>query len=135
MSKREDAEKVVVGAVVVGAVVRRRPEEVVREMAEIAKCDRARMAAQAEQALPRTLHLRETRWSGRRPIKWRQINPVPPPSPEERQIAAVRQRERAEEEKQFLENEARIFGRPRTPTPPRKGEDPYGFAKWAQRRY
>ena len=130
MSKREDAEKVVVGS-----VARRRPEEVVEEMAEIAKADRSRMAAQAAQALPRAFHLRETRWSSHRPIKWRPINPATPPSPEERQIAAVKQLEHAEEERRFLDNEAKVFGRPRAPTPPRKGEDPYGFAKWAQRRY
>ena len=130
MSTREDAEKVVVGA-----VVRRRSEEVVEEMAEIAKGERTRMAAQAAQALPKTLRLRETNWSDRRPIKGRPVNPVPPPSPEQLRIAAVRRREHAEEERRFLDNGARIFGHPRTPTPPRAGEDPYGFAKWAQRRY
>ena len=131
MSAREDTEKVVVGT-----VVRRRSKDVVKEMAEIAKGEKTRIAAQAAQALPRTLRLREAKWSDLRPIKLRKpINPVPPPSPEQLRIAAVQRRERTKEERRFLDNEAKVFGRPRTPTPPRAGEDPYGFAKWAQRRY
>ena len=131
MSAREDTEKVVVGT-----VVRRRSNDVVKEMAKIAKGEKTRIAAQAAQALPKTLRLRDTKWSDLRPIKLRKpINPVPPPSPEQLRIAAVQRRERTKEERRFLDNEAKVFGRPRTPTPPRAGEDPYGFAKWAQRRY
>ena len=130
MSAREDTEKVVVGT-----VVRRRSKDVVKEMAEIAKGEKTRIAAQAAQALPRTLRLREAKWSDLRPIKLRKpINPVPPPSEEQLRVAAVRRREQTEEERRFLDNEARLFGRPKAPTPPRTGEDPYGFAKWAQRR-
>ena len=131
MSAREDA-----GKIVVGTVVRRRSTDVVREMAEIAKGEKSRMAAQAAHALPRTPRLREAVWSDLRPIKLqRPINPVPPPSPEQLRIAAVTRREHDKEEERFLNEAQKKFGRPRTPTPPRTGNDPYGFAKWAQRRY
>ena len=129
MSARKVNEKVVVGT-----VVRRRCEEVVAEMAEIAKYDKARMVAVATPTPTPTPGLGQ--YSRDRPIKHRRpINPVPPPSPEQLQVAAVKRREHAEEERRFLDNEERIFGRPRAPTPPRAGEDPYGFAKWAARRY
>ena len=131
MSTREDA-----GKVVVGAVMRRRSEEVVEEMAEIAKGEKTRMAAQAAQALPRPPRQCKAEWSDLRPIRLRKpINPVPPPSPEQLRVAAVKRREHIEEEKRFLDKVERVVGRPRTPTPPRAGEDPYGFAQWAQRRY
>ena len=131
MSAREDAEKVVVGT-----VVRRRSEDVVREMAVIAKGDKTRMAAQAAQALPRPTRQCRAEWSDLHPIRLRKpINPVPPPSPDQLRVAAVKRRECIEEEKRFLDKVAKVVGRPRTPTPPREGEDPYGFAKWAQRRY
>ena len=129
MATREVAEKVVVGT-----VVRRRNEEVVAEMAKIAKGDKARMVAVATPTPTPTPGL--GRYSRDRPIKHRRpINPVPPPSPEQLRVAAVKRSERAEEEQRFLENVERVFGRPRTPTPPRAGEDPYGFARWAARRY
>ena len=122
--------------VVADTVVRRRSEEVVAEMAEIAKEDRARMAAQAAQALSKPLRPGKVEWSRLRPVRLRKpINPVPPPSPEQLRVAAVKRREHNEEEERFLDEVQKVVGRPRTPTPPRAGEDPYGFAKWAQRRY
>ena len=136
--------------VVVGAVARRREEEVVEEMARIAVEDKARMFARAEeaakaardekarmtaQAPPTPLYPGRYRDGQHRRRLRPPINPVPPPSPQQLQVAAVKQRERAEEEREFIKNEQRVFGRPRTPTPPRAGEDPYGFARWAARRY
>ena len=118
----------------VGCVARRRSADVVEEMAEIAKGERARMVAQA--APTPTPTPTPGRYSQRRPVKLRKpINPVPPPSPEQLRVAAVRRRKHDEEEERFLDEVQRMVGRPRTPTPPRAGEDPYGFAQWAQRRY
>ena len=119
--------------VVLGSVVRRPSEEVVREMAEIAVYERNRMFARAP---PTPMYPGRFPYSSHRPLPHRaQINPVPPPSPERLRVAAVRQREHAAEEARFLEEAKKVVGRPRTPTPPRAGDDPYGFAKWAQRRY
>ena len=118
----------------VGCVARRRSADVVAEMAEIAKIERARLVAQA--APTPTPTPTPGRYSQRRPVKLRKpVNPVPSPSPEQRRVAAVRRRKHDEEEKFFLDDAQRRIGRPRTPTPPRAGEDPYGFAQWAQRRY
>ena len=122
--------------VVADTVVRRRPEEVVAEMAEIARDDKARMAAQAARALAKPLRPGKVEWSRLRPVRLKTpVNPVPPPSPEQLRVAAVKRREHDEEEKRFLDHLEKTVGRPRTPTPPRTGEDPYGFAKWALRRY
>ena len=118
----------------VGCVARRQSADVVAEMAEIAKEERARMVAQAA-PIP-TPTPTPGSYSRRRPVKLRRrIDAVPSPSAEQRQVAAVRQREYDEEEKRFLDEAQRRVGRPRTPTPPRAGEDPYNFAQWAQRRY
>ena len=134
---------------VVGTVVRRRNDEVVVEMAEIAKYDRARMSAQAEeaaefarrerarmtaQAPPTPLYPGRFRENQRRCRLRQPINPVPPPSPEEAQIAAIRRREIEEEEAHLLERVGRWANRPRTPTPPRKDDDHYDLARWAFRR-
>ena len=122
--------------VVADTVVRRRPEEVVAEMAVIAKEEKRRMTAQAAQALEAPRRLERVAWSHLRPVRLSPpINPAPTPSPEQLRVAAVRRREFDEEERQFIDGLERRVGRPRTPTPPRTGEDPYGFAKWALRRY
>ena len=135
--------------VVVGAVARRREEEVVEEMARIAVEDKARMFARAEeaakaardekarmtaQAPPTPLYPGRYRDGQHRRRLRPPINPVPPPSPQQLQVAAVKQRERAEEEREFIKNEQRVFGRPRTPTPPRDANDHYDLARWAFRR-
>ena len=122
--------------VVADTVVRRQPEEVVAEMAEIAKEERARMSAQAAQALQTPRRLEKVAWSRLRPVRLSPpINPAPTPPPEQLRVAAVRRRAHDEEERRFIDGLEKRVGRPRTPTPPRSGEDPYGFAKWAQRRY
>ena len=121
--------------VVAVTVVKRRPEEVVAEMAEIAKEDRARMVAQASPTPTPTLCL--GRFSQRRPIRHRAhkpINPVPPPSPEEARVAAIRRRESEAAEAHLLEEGRRLIDRPRMPTPPRRPDDPYDLAKWTLRR-
>ena len=131
MSAREDAERFVVGT-----VVRRRSEEVVEEMAELAEGDKARMVAQASPTP--TVVIRLDRYGARPPIRHRArgpINPAPTPPPEQLRVAAVKRRECDEEERRFIDGLEKRVGRPRTPTPPRSGEDPYGLAKWAQRRY
>ena len=134
---------------VVGAVVQRRNEEVVEEMARIAIGDRARMFAQAEeaaeaadnekarmtaQAPPTPLYPGRYRDGQHRRRLRPPINPVPPPSPEEARVAAVRWRQFREEEALLLEDARRWADRPRTPTPPRRKDDPYDLAKWASRR-
>ena len=136
--------------VVVGTVVRRPSEVVVEEMARIAVKDRARMSARAEEAeeAARSEEARMTAQAPPTPLypgryqdgQHRRrlrppVNPAPTPSPERLRVAAVRRREFDEEERRFIDGLERRVGRPRTPTPPRTGEDPYGFAKWAQRRY
>ena len=121
--------------VVADTVVRRQPEEVVAEMAEIAKEEKARMTAQAAQALQTPRRLEKVAWSRLRPVRLSPpINPAPTPPPEQLRVAAVRRREYDEEERRFIDGLEKRVGRPRTPTPPRSGEDPYGLAKWAQRR-
>ena len=134
--------------VVVGTVVRRRNDEVVKEMASIARDDRARMSAQAEEAAefsrrevarmtaqtPSTPLYPGRFRGGRRRCLRQPINPVPPPSPEEAQVAAVRRREFEEGEAYLLERARRSADRPRTPTPPRKDDDHYDLARWAFRR-
>ena len=128
MSTREDK-------VVVGTVVRRPAKEVVEEMAAIAAQDRARMVAQASPAPTPTISL--GRFSQRRPLRHRvrkPINPVPPPSPEEARVAAIRRVEMEAAEAYLLEEGSRLMNRPRTPTPPRKADDPYDLARWSFRR-
>ena len=121
------------GNVVADTVVRRRPEEVVAEMAVIAKEERGRITAQAAQAPQR---LEKVAYSRLRPIRLSlPANPAPTPQPEQLRVAAVRRRECDEEERRFIDGLEERIGRPRTPTPPRTGTDPYGFAQWAQRRY
>ena len=130
MSAREDA-----GKIVVGTVVRRRSEEVVEEMAELAEGDKARMVAQASPSPTVIIHL--DRYSARPPIRHRArrpINPAPPPSPEEARVAAIRRVEMEAAEAHLLEEGRRLMDRPRTPTPPRRSDDPYDLAKWTLRR-
>ena len=129
MSAREERK------LVVGTVVRRPSEEVVEEMAAIARHDRARMVAQASPTPSPTpcpgqySHVRPIRHRTRKPI-----NPVPPPLPEEARVAAVRRREFEAGEAHLLEEGRRLVDRPRTPTPPRRADDHYDLARWAFRR-
>ena len=130
MSAREDAERFAVGT-----VVRRRSEEVVEEMAKLAEGEKARMVAQASPSPTVIIHL--DRYSARPPIRHRArrpINPAPPPSPEEIQVAAIRRREHRAAEAHILEEGRRLMERPRTPTPPRRADDPFDLARWAFRR-
>ena len=116
-----------------GSVARRRSEDVVREMAEIAGFEKARMTAQAP---PTPAYPGRFAYSQRRPTPHRkQINPAPPPSPEQVRVAAVRQREDAAREAYLLEEAGRLARRPRTPTPPRRSDDHYDLAKWSRRRW
>ena len=133
--------------VVVGTVVRRHSEEVVAEMARIARYDRARMSAQAEeaaefareekarmtaQAPPTPLYPGRFRES-QRPRRLRhQINPAPP-QPEVVRVAAIRAA--AEEEALLIEATDRLVRRPRAPTPPRRSDDHYDLAKWSRQRW
>ena len=120
------------GKAVVGSVVRRRAEDVVEEMAAIAKVERARMTAPPP---PTPIYAGGFRYSQRRPRPHRKpINPVPPPSPEEARVAAARGRQLAEEEAFLLEAAERWGSRPRRPAPPNRNDDPYDLAKWASRR-
>ena len=122
---------VVVG---VGSVMRRRSEDVVKEMAEIARWDRARMVAQASPTPTPTPC--PGRYSQRRPTRHRKpINPAPPPEPEQVRVAAIRAVEVAEREAYLLEEADRLIRRPRTPTPPRKQDDHYDLAKWSRQRW
>ena len=116
-----------------GSVARRQSGDVVREMAEIAKFEKARMTAQAP---PTPAYPGRFAYSQRRPTPHRkQINPAPPPSPEQVRVAAVRQREDAAREAYLLEEAGRLARRPRTPTPPRRSDDHYDLAKWSRRRW
>ena len=118
--------------VIVGSVARRQSGDVVREMAEIAEVEKARMTAPAP---PTPTYAGGFTYSQRRPRPHRKpINPVPPPSPEEARIAAVRRREFEEGEAHLLEEARRLASRPRSPTPPRKPDDHYDLARWAFRR-
>ena len=127
MSAREERNTVV------GTVVRRPTEEVVEEMAAIARHDRARMVAQASPTPTPTPC--PGSYSRRRPVRHRKpINPVPPPLPEEARVAAMRRREFEAGEAHLLEEAGRLVDRPRTPTPPRKPDDHYDLARWAFRR-
>ena len=133
--------------VTVGTVVRRRSEEVVTEMARIARYEKARMVAQAEEAdeLAREEKARMTAqapptplYPGRyresqRPRRLRhQINPAPP-QPEVVRVAAIRAA--AEEEALLIEATDRLVRRPRAPTPPRRSDDHYDLAKWSRQRW
>ena len=116
----------------IGSVERRQSADVVKEMAEIAKVDIARMVARA--APTPTPTPSPGRYSQRRPIKHRKaINPVPAPKLEVVRVAAIKAA--AEEEAQFLEATDRLFRRPRAPTPPRRGDDYYDLAKWSRQRW
>ena len=118
---------------VVGSVVRRQSEDVVEEMAVIARVERARMTAPAP---PTPTYAGGFTYSQRRPRPHRKpINPVPPPSPEEVRVAAVRQREFEAGEAHLLEEARQLAGRPRTPTPPRKVDDHFDLARWSIRRW
>ena len=135
--------------VVGGTVVRRQTEEVVAEMARIAMYDKARMSAQAEetaevarrekarmtvQVPPTPLYPGRYR-DGQRPRRLRPpINPIPPPSPEQARVAAVRGRQLQEEEARLLKDAERWADRPRTPATPRCKDDHYDLARWASRR-
>ena len=118
--------------VVLGSVVRRPSEEVVEEMAEIAKWERARMVAQA--APTPTPTPSPGRYSQRPPIKHhRPINPAPP---EPRQVAAVKTSWENDARERFLLEEAdRRARRPRTPTPPRRDDDYFDLARWSVVRW
>ena len=121
---------VVVG---VGSVARRPSVEIVEEMAEIARGEKARMVAQA--APTPTPTPCPGQYSRRRPIKHRKpLNPAPPPEPEFVRVAAIRATEDAEREAYLLEEGDRLIRRPRTPTPPRKTNDHYDLAKWTRQR-
>ena len=129
MSDRKEKE-----VVVLGSVARRRSEEVVKEMSEIAVYERARMTAQAPPTPPWPGRFQYSqRRPARRPKK--AINPAPPPPPEQMRIAAVRQHEDAAREAYLLEEARRLTHRPRTPTPPRRVDDHYDLAKWSRQRW
>ena len=122
-----------VEVVAVGSVVRRRSEDVVREMSEIARSERARMTAQAPPTPP---YPGRFTYSQRRPTRHRKpINPAPPPDPEQVRVAAMRRVEVAKGEAHILEEADRLIRRPRTPTPPRKVDDHYDLAKWSRQRW
>ena len=114
--------------------MRRSSEEVVCEMAEIAKGDRERMVAQA--APTPTPTPSPGQYSQRRPKKLRKlrtpINPAPPP--ELVRVAAVRAVEDVERERRILEEADRLIRRARTPTPPRRSDDHYDLARWSRQR-
>ena len=119
----------------VGTVVRRPTAEVMEEMAAIAKSNRKRIVAQASPT-PTPVPC-PGQYSRRPPIRHRArkpINPVPPPSPEEARVAAIRRREWEAGEAHIVEEGRRLLDRPRTPTPPRRSDDPYDLAKWSLRR-
>ena len=119
--------------VVIGSVVRRPTEEVVAEMAEIARFERARITAQASPTPP---YPGRFRYSERRPTRHHKpINPAPPPGPEQVRVAAVRMSEDAAREAYLLEEAGRLARRPRTPTPPRAEDDFFDLAKWSRQRW
>ena len=133
----------------IGCVARRRNTDVVAEMARIARYEKARMSAQAEEAaeFARKEKARMTAQAPPTPLypgRYRDgqhrrrlrppINPVPPPSPEEARVAAIRRRESEAGEAHLLEEGRRLLDHPRTPTPPRRSDDPYDLAKWTLRR-
>ena len=134
--------------VVVGTVVRRHSEEVVAEMARIARYDKARMSAQAEEAaeLAREEKARMTAQApptplypgryrdGQRPRRLRQmINPAPAPRPDVVRVAAIKAA--AEEEAHLIEATDRLVRRPRAPTPPRRSDDHFDLAKFSVQRW
>ena len=116
----------------VGSVRRRQSADVVKEMAEIAKGDIARMVADA--APTPTPTPGPGRYSQRRPIKYRRpINPAPP---EPLQVAAVKTSwENDARERYLLEEAEKAARRPRTPTPPRQPDDYYDLARWSVVRW
>ena len=117
--------------VVVGSVVRRPCEEVVKEMAGIAEGERARIVAHA--APTPTLTPSPGCYSQRHPIKHRR--PVNPAPPEPRQVAAVRTSWADDKrERWLLERADERARRPRTPTPPRRKDDHYDLARWSMTR-
>ena len=119
--------------VVMGCVARRQSVDVVREMAEIARHEKARMTAPVP---PTPEFPGRFTYSQRRPLPHRKpINPVPPASPEQVRIAAVRQREHVAREAYLLEEAEQLARRPRTPTPPRRADDHYDLAKWSRHRW
>ena len=132
---------------IVGTVVRRPSEEVVSEMARIARYEKARMSAQAEeaarlakeekarmtaQAPPTPLYPSRYRES-QRPRRLRHHVDPAPPEQEVVRVAAIRAA--AEEEALLIEATDRLVRRPRVPTPPRRGDDHYDLARWSRQRW
>ena len=117
----------------VGSVARRRASEVVEEMAALAAVDRARMTA----PIPPKPEFPGRFWySQRRPIPLRRaINPAP----QTVRVASVREardsRGPDDRERYLLEQAEKIVRKPRTPTPPRRDDDPYDLARWSLRRW
>ena len=116
----------------IGSVERRQSADVVKEMAEIAKGDIARMVAHA--APTPTPTPSPGRYSQQRPVKHRKaINPAPAPKPEVVRVAAIKAA--AEEEAHLIEATDRLFRRPRAPTPPRRSDDHFDLAKFSVQRW
>ena len=116
----------------IGSVRRRRNAVVVKEMAEIAKEDIARMVAHA--APTPTPTPSPGRYSQQRPVKHRKaINPAPAPRPEIVRVAAIKVA--AEEEALLIEATDRLVRRPRAPTPPRRADDVFDLAKFNVQRW
>ena len=115
-------------------VVRRPAAEVVTEMSELARQDRARMTAPTPPA-PRPPG---RFWICRRPPLPPPINPRPPASPERQRgvrVAAVSAQEADEREGWLLKLAEEEAGRPRTPSPPRRDDDHYDLARWNRNRW
>ena len=116
-----------------GGVARRPASEVMEEMAALAAIDRARMTAPMP---PTPDYPGRFQYSQRRPIPLRRaINPAPPTV----RVASVREarasRESEERERYLLDQAEKIARRPRTPTPPRRDDDPFDLARWSLRRW
>ena len=137
--KREGKAKVFVGS-----VVRRPKQEILEEMAALARQDREKLGT----PIPPAPRPQTGRFSIiRRPPLPRPppINPVTPDSPElplDVRAAAVRAQARQEERKASLEREEWLrawayehAARPRPPTPPRDAEDFYDLAKFNVQRW
>ena len=127
--------------VVVGSVIRRPKEEVLAEMAALARQDRKKLGTPFPPA-PRP----QGRFSiVYRPPLPRPINPVTPKSPERpvnARAAAMSARARQDERKVAWEREEELrawarehAARRRPPTPPRDPEDVYDLAKFSVQRW
>ena len=128
--------------VVMGSVRRRPTAEVVEEMADLARQDRAKLSTPFPPApRPVTASFSITR----RPPLPRPINPfipAPPERPADARVAAARARSLREEEKAHAEREEWLrawshehANRPRTPSPPRDAEDYYDLARFNRQRW